>query len=177
MTAKVLAVVATLCYPFVIGFGLQYFGLISLALLLLLVAALRLYTHRDRVTLGLFFISIGLAVLALWNNQLLPLKLYPVAVNVAMLTLFTTSLYQKECIIEKFARLKNPQLSSQAVSYLRKLTKIWCIFFIFNGSIALFTALYTSIQTWTIYNGFIAYLLIGTLLAGEWLFRKTFLKP
>ena len=40
-----------------------------------------------------------------------------------------------------------------------------------NGSVALYTALFTSLATWTLYNGFIAYLLMGTLFAVELLCR------
>jgi uncharacterized membrane protein len=36
---------------------------------------------------------------------------------------------------------------------------------------ALYTALFTSMATWTLYNGLIAYLLMGLLFAGEYLVR------
>ena len=54
MLAKVLAFIATLCYPFVIWLGLQHFGLAFLALFLLAIAVLRLYSHRDRTSLTIF---------------------------------------------------------------------------------------------------------------------------
>ena len=92
-----------------------------------------------------------------------------------MLGLFFNSLYQKETIIEKFARLKEPDLPPNAVSYIRNLTKIWCVFFFFNGAIALFTAFESSEKIWALYNGFIAYLLIGALMGGEWLYRRYYL--
>ncbi|MBP9601744.1 MAG: hypothetical protein KBE41_09595, partial [Lutibacter sp.] len=41
--------------------------------------------------------------------------------------------------------------------------KIWVAFFVFNGSLALYTTLFGSFTTWTLYNGLIAYVLIGTL--------------
>lgn len=172
MLAKVLALIATLCYPFVIWLGLQHFGLTFLALFLVFITALRLYSHRDRSSLFVFVIAAVLAVVAYWQNESLPLKLYPVVMNAVMLVLFATSLYQKETIIEKFARLKEPDLPQEAIRYIRNLTKVWCIFFIFNGSIALFTALFTSDDWWALYNGLIAYVLIGALFGGEWLYRK-----
>ncbi len=48
--------------------------------------------------------------------------------------------------------------------------------FIVNGSIALFTALYGDMALWTAWNGMIAYLLIGALMAGEWLVRRRVIK-
>jgi uncharacterized membrane protein len=50
-------------------------------------------------------------------------------------------------------------------------TRAWCVFFVANGGIALWTALAASDATWALYNGAIAYVLIGAMLAGEWLLR------
>jgi hypothetical protein len=55
--------------------------------------------------------------------------------------------------------------------YLRRLTMVWACFFVINGCIALATV-QMSMQAWGLYNGFIAYLAIGGLLGGEWLFRR-----
>lgn len=175
MLAKVLALIATLCYPFVIWLGLQHFGLAFLALFLLIIAAIRLYSHRDQISFIIFVIAAILSALSIWQNHLLPLKLYPVIMNLMMLGLFVNSLFQKETIIEKFARLKEPNLPPKAIAYIRNLTKIWSVFFFFNGSVALYTALETSEKIWALYNGFIAYLLIGTLMGGEWLYRRYYL--
>ena len=41
-----------------------------------------------------------------------------------------------------------------------------------NGSIAAWSALFASREVWAIYNGGVAYLLMGALFAGEWLFRR-----
>lgn len=60
--------------------------------------------------------------------------------------------------------------------YTRRVTQIWCLFFIVNGSIALLTALYGDMALWTAWNGMIAYLLIGALMAGEWLVRRRVMK-
>ncbi|MGM8891995.1 Clp protease, partial [Psychrobacter sp. 1Y1] len=107
------------------------------------------------------------------NNWLL---FYPVVINLTMLGLFGYSLKHGPSMIERLARLKEPDLPDEAIGYLNSVTLIWCGLFIFNGSMALYTALYTSIETWTLYNGLIAYLLIGSLLGGEWLYRTFWLK-
>ena len=60
--------------------------------------------------------------------------------------------------------------------YTRRVTQIWCLFFIVNGSIAILTALYGDMALWTAWNGMIAYLLIGALMAGEWLVRRRVMK-
>jgi uncharacterized membrane protein len=40
-----------------------------------------------------------------------------------------------------------------------------------NGVVALVTALWASDAVWTLYNGFIAYIAMAVLFAGEWLIR------
>src|SRR6185436_7648546 len=50
--------------------------------------------------------------------------------------------------------------------------RIWCLFFALNGSTALLLALAAPLAWWTLYNGLIAYLLIGALFATEWILRR-----
>ena len=115
-----------------------------------------------------------LFVLTVWSNGLLPLKLYPVLVNVALLGAFAYSLIFPPSIIERLARLQEPDLSLEAIGYTRRVTQIWCVFFAINGAIALMTALWASSATWTLYNGLLAYLMMGLLFAGEHVFRWHF---
>jgi uncharacterized membrane protein len=58
------------------------------------------------------------------------------------------------------------------VRYTFRITQIWCAFFLINGTLAAYTALFTSRAAWALYNGLIAYLLMGALFAGEWLYRR-----
>jgi uncharacterized membrane protein len=49
--------------------------------------------------------------------------------------------------------------------------------FVFNGVVALYTALACSREVWAAFNGLIAYVLVGALIAGEWLYRRVFITP
>lgn len=129
------------------------------------------FSRAWRLALAALLLLAGAAAL---NNSEALLRLYPVAMNFGTLTLFGLSLQAPPSMIERFARLTEPDLSAAAVHYTRRLTQIWCAFFIFNGSAALYTALYTSRDTWALYNGLIAYLLMGALLGGERLLRRFF---
>ncbi|WP_143425987.1 hypothetical protein [Gilliamella sp. wkB308] len=102
------------------------------------------------------------------------LLFYPVAVNLIFFIVFSYSLTQPQTIIEKFARMNNPQLPNQAIRYKRNVTIFWSLFFIFNGSVALITCLLENMYWWTIYNGLISYLLIGICMGMEWLIRQKF---
>ena len=77
-------------------------------------------------------------------------------------------------MIERFARIREPNLPMRAISYTRRVTQVWCIFFFVNGAIALVTALWASPATWTLYNGLIAYVMMGLLFAGEYVVRWHF---
>ncbi|MEN3293994.1 MAG: hypothetical protein V7642_3247 [Burkholderiales bacterium] len=112
-----------------------------------------------------------LAALAVWSNALLPLKLYPVLVNAVMLSLFGYTLISPPSMIERLARLREPYLPSEAIVYTRRVTQVWCGFFVINGAIALATALWASPAIWSLYNGVIAYLLMGLLFGVEYLVR------
>jgi uncharacterized membrane protein len=113
-----------------------------------------------------------LAGLAVWSNALLPLKLYPVLVNAVMLSLFSYTLISPPSMIERLARLREPELPLQAIVYTRRVTQVWCGFFVLNGAIALATALWASAAVWSVYNGIIAYLIMGLLFGGEYLVRR-----
>ncbi|MGO2055828.1 MAG: hypothetical protein ACTH2G_08900 [Halomonadaceae bacterium] len=74
-------------------------------------------------------------------------------------------------VIERLARLREPELPAAGIRYTRNVTWAWCGFFILNGAIASWTALYASLATWTLYNGAISYGLIAVMFTGEWLIR------
>ena len=100
------------------------------------------------------------------------MKLYPALVNVVMLALFGASLRFGPPLVERLARLQDPVLPPYAVAYTRRVTQVWCGFFVLNGALALVTALWASERVWALYNGLLAYLMMGALFAGEWLMRR-----
>jgi 3-hydroxymyristoyl/3-hydroxydecanoyl-(acyl carrier protein) dehydratase len=51
-------------------------------------------------------------------------------------------------------------------------TLVWTVFFLLNGLLALALALGGDLKAWTLYNGFLAYILMGALFAGEFLYRR-----
>lgn len=167
-----LFIVLSLVYPLAVYLLLGRFEPRWLALLLCALALLRALASRERVWL---WAAAATGVLALWaslGNAALPLKLYPVLVNASLLLLFGLSLRFGPPLIERMARLREPELPPQALRYTRRVTQVWCGFFVLNGSLALVTALWASERVWAMYNGVIAYLLIGGLFAGEWLLRQ-----
>jgi len=171
----VLTVVITLLYPLAIWFGHGHVQPRWLAGLLVLAAATRVPALKARrVVRWSAAGALLLALAAVWANLLLPLKLYPVLVNGALLAAFGWSLARPPSMIERFARLREPQLPPAAIRYTRRVTQVWCLFFLLNGTVALGLALWASEAAWSLYTGVISYLLMGALFAVEFLVRLRF---
>lgn len=173
----ILSAIVLLAYPFAVYYGLNQWGVGTVAGVLGGLFVLRIIggnKARLRELKYLAWLSgvIGLilAFLALTFKQTSWFTYYPVCVNLLMFILFSSSLWQKKTIIERFARLQHPDLPDYAISYTRTVTKVWCWFFVANGAISLTTS-FISLDIWTLYNGLLSYLLAGSLFAGEWLVR------
>lgn len=164
--------VLALAYPLLVWFGLDLAGPKFLGLLLAGLAVARALIIRQPFWWGAAGAASVLAVLAFFGNALMPLKLYPVLVNLLFLGVFGISLWHPPTAIERIARLTEPDFPEAAVAYTRRVTQVWCGFFVFNGSLALVTALWASTATWALYNGLLSYLLMGNLLGAEWLVRR-----
>ncbi|MBU3826545.1 MAG: hypothetical protein IAA31_03545 [Candidatus Anaerobiospirillum merdipullorum] len=176
----VIGVISALClvlWPFIIAYGL-YVDKLGLTLgVLAAISLLRVFTlpHNKGSLRPLLIISaliaLGLCVLSLVLRGSNLFMYYPVAVNVLFLGVFALSLLQGPPIIERLARLTEPDLPPYAIKYVRKVTIAWCVFFILNGTLAWLTVWWGNLKWWTLYNGGIAYLLMGVMFAGEYLLR------
>lgn len=175
MLWNVLTGALTLLYPLAIWLGHGSVEPRWLAGLLVLTVATRLPslalnpTARWSAAGALLLVALAVA-----SNAVLPLKLYPVLVNGAMLVAFGLTLVAGPSMIERLARLREPDLPPAAVRYTRRVTQAWCVFFVINGALALATALFASEAVWSLYNGVIAYLLMGAMFGGEYLLRMRF---
>ncbi len=163
----------TLLYPFAVYFGTQYLEPWKIACLLFVLLGIRLIASVSIKHWSCPLLLIGMVYcgFAAWSNELLTLRFYPAIVNAAMLLFFSWSLWSPPTVIERIARIQHPNLPPEGIVYTKRVTQIWCAFFIFNGCIASATALWSSIEVWSLYNGLIAYLLMGLLFVGEYIVR------
>ncbi|MFS2138508.1 hypothetical protein [Duganella sp. Dugasp56] len=175
MPMTVLTVAITLLYPLAIWFGHGQVEPRWLAGLLLLAVATRLPALKlsvaARWSVAGALVLVGCAV---WSNLLLPLKLYPVLVNAALLAGFGYSLTTPVSAVERMARLRGEDFPPAAQAYMRTVTQVWCCFFVMNGAIAFATALWASEAVWSLYTGVISYALMGLLFGAEYLVRLRF---
>lgn len=171
-SALLVVAVLTVAYPLLVWFGIGKVSPAWLGLLLVVLAGLRAVATKQPIWLVAAGGGLLLAGAAAFGNSVLPLKFYPVLVNAVLLAVFTISLRHPPSAIERLARLQEPDLPEAGVRYTRRVTQVWCGFFVINGSIALATAVWGSDALWALYNGLIAYVLMGLLFAGEWLLRR-----
>lgn len=165
--------VVGLIYPFAVYLGMEYLTPRMFALLLGALWLARLFSGQQTTltrTTGIIALAFCL-LLGLVDSAVL-LRWYPVLISLALLGLFGSSLLSGMPIIERLARLTEPELPPVAVRYTRQVTWLWLGFFIFNATVAAALALWAPLAWWTLYTGLIAYLLMGVLFAGEWLVRQ-----
>jgi uncharacterized membrane protein len=163
-----------LAYPFLVYFGLQLLPAGFCAIGLFVLLALRLAFSRkpdSRNTLPYLIAGLVLLILAA-RSPMVGLKAYPVLLSLAFGAGFAYSLIWPPTIIEQIARIRHPDLPLSVNSYLRKVTIAWLMFFLINAALSAATAVSGSLKLWTLYNGFISYIAMGVMFAGEFLIRQ-----
>ena len=131
----------------------------------------------------LFFLA---GFLCFLTNESIFLKLYPVAINLILLAFFGSTLIEGPNMVFRFATLADRSIKGSfhekhVENYCRKVTLVWCVFFILNGTAAAITVFAGRIfgmapenadRIWSLYNGGISYILMGVLFAAEFIVRK-----
>lgn len=175
-------VVLSLAYPFVVYHFIDkwptFYFIAGMAGLLLL-RSMSIHWKNKKSASSLrgkplpfaFAVIAALFLLYLWNQQLAPL-FYPVIMSLALAATMGLSLIYSPSLIERFARIKEPNLDNNGVRYTRKVTWLWTGFGVFNAAVAYLTILLHDRSWWTLYNGCISYMLIGLLMVGEYVVRR-----
>lgn len=182
MTApgRILVGVVFATYPLLVWLGLAARSPRTTALVMLcLVLPVALWLGRGArsaaarwLLLGPVVTLVGLAVAACFDTAQF-LFVEPVAISAGFLVLFGATLRRGAMpMVERFARLQDPDLSPPKQAWCRLWTGIWCAFFVANGSIALVLALAAPLAWWACYNSLLVYLVMGVLFATEWTLRR-----
>ena len=175
LLANGILVLLTVLYPFAIYYGLEFQELEAryMAVFLLAMFALRHILARRKAqpaqpqnSLMLVLLSI-FALLVFMLNSEESLRFYPVLINLCMLFTFAYTLVYPPSMIERFARIADPQLPDHATAYTRKVTFVWCGFFALNALFSAYTAVFFSLKAWSLYNGLIAYGFVALLFIVE----------
>lgn len=138
----------------------------------------RAQNGRWRGVLGVAKVALGIGVV--WVIYLLRTsrwayfsRFYPVIISAVMLGAFAWSLRRRATpLVERFARrLEKQPLGAQGVAYCRHVTWAWVIFLSAHLGVTVAT-LWASAEVWALYNGAIAYGLMGLMFVGEWFIRR-----
>jgi uncharacterized membrane protein/peptidoglycan/xylan/chitin deacetylase (PgdA/CDA1 family) len=173
-----LSTVLVVGYPALAWLGIRFLGTRTAALLLLAAAAVshaRKLRRRRAELGGLAWLAVtvaGLLLLAAMLDDPRFILAYPALVNLVLLAQFGWTLRSGPPMVERFARLQVDDLSPPEIAYCRTVTAVWCVFFVLNGVTAALVAGWSSQNVWAIYNGFVAYVLMGLLFAVEYVVRK-----
>lgn len=176
MLGRILLAAASIAYPLLWYYGREagIFVWLSAAMAVLwLIRAVVQHVPAQRwlsLALAVFFAAVC------WADLPQTMYWYPTAVSFLMLLLFGGSLFAEQTLVERLARLQHPDLPPEGVRYTRRITQIWCVFFILNGGISAVLVLFRQYEWWAVYSGLLSYLLMGMPAAGEWLYRKCILK-
>jgi len=175
---KALGTLLGLVYPLLVFAGLTWLSPRALAVLIgavLLIRAIVKFRgtawRRLSPLFGAAGIVAGLVALAALFDDGRYFQILPVVVNVGLLMSFARTLWSGPSMVETLARLHHRTLPSGGPAYCRRVTIVWCGFFAANAAVILWLALAASLETWTLYTGLLAYLLVGVLFAMEALYR------
>ena len=151
--------------------------IMAFAFLAFITRTSRKNTNRRGYFLWTALLLFGLGALCFVFNSAAVLKLYPLLINFLFLTAFGITLFNPPVMIFRLAVIQDKSIrgslgEKKIDAYCRKVTLAWCVFFIFNGSMAAWTILSGSDVMWSVYNGGISYILMGILFAGEFVIRK-----
>lgn len=160
-------------YPFLVYYGMDRVAPPLFALLLgaaWLIRAPWLWHEPG----GRWMLGVALAYCALLavSGEAALLRWYPTLISLVLLGVFGLSLKFGPPVVERIARVREPELPAAAIPYTRKVTWVWVGFFVWNAGTSAVLTLWAPLSWWTLYNGFLVYFIMGPLFIGEWLVRQ-----
>lgn len=174
-----LLAVLVAAYPFLLVAGLDHASARTIGLLLLgaaVVAAMFAGGSVARLAPLLvkrFGLLVVLTVAAAATDNPATLKLLPSLTSLWLLATFAASLRGELSIVEQFASAMHDGFPDFLLPYCRRVTIAWCGFFAANAAAGTALAFFGSDEAWALYTGFLAYVLIGALAIGEYVFHKS----
>lgn len=171
--------VLVIAYPVAVFYGLTHFGAraVSVMVLGLMVPGLAWRFRRaDRATFW-SVVRVPIAMLLLILGGIATddrrfLLALPVMINAVLLVEFGSTLRAGATpMIERFARMQEPELDARKLRHCRQWTWRWSAFFLLNGGTAAALAAFAPVWWWTVYTGAVAYALMGLMFAAEYATR------
>lgn len=170
-----MAIAAGLVYPLVVYLGRSAIPasvFIAVAIAIVIARALLMNSPQMRRWRLPLLLTVPVILALAVYSPMLAVKAYPVVVSLAAATVFGASLFSPPSLIERFARLSEPNLPPEGQAYCRTVTVVWAIWLLVNAVIAGALALSPWEEAWALWTGLVAYIIMGMLGAGELLIRQ-----
>ncbi|MDP9127464.1 MAG: hypothetical protein M3N08_04290 [Pseudomonadota bacterium] len=172
----ILALAGGLIYAPAVYYGMSVLPASVLAMTGLALIGIRVLAVRGDPSMQIwraaFLIASGAMVGMLFIDPTLAAKAYPVLVSLSVAAVFGLSLLYPPSMVERIARRTEPDLPRQGVIYTRRVTGVWTVFLVINAAISAATAFWGTLAQWTLWNGLLSYLLMGSLFVGEMILRR-----
>lgn len=149
-------------------------GLLALLGLRALLATWLMPRHvmRQLALGGALLLAGGLVWRLLPDVRMDWLRLYPALLDAGVAVLFLGSLASRRPLVERIARVMEPDLPPAGVAYTRRVTWAWGVLMGLITLVAAYTAVAASLRAWTLFNGLLVYLLMGAAFAVEYGVRR-----
>ena len=183
---KLIFGIIAILYPFLVFCSLVIIQLpvryLSVFFIILALSYIIINRHsfKGRQTV-IFFITpvilCTIGTICLLTTSQVILKLYPALANLAYLTFTLSSLIIPPPIAFYFIDIFDKKIKTVIPEkrfnrYCRNATITWCVYFIIDGSISVFSVFWLSDLDWGIYNGGITYVLMGLIFVAEFVILK-----
>lgn len=167
-------------YPWLTDWLIQRFELRLVAAVAFFFALTGLALARRRlraqpvapVAIGSQLGALALFALAVVADDRRPLLLIPSLIQLVLFLLFRATLREPPSMVERMARLMQPLAPEWVDPYCRKVTVMWCIFFLANAVVILWLTALGKREIWVQYTGGVLYAIAGGLQVGEFFVRK-----
>jgi uncharacterized membrane protein len=174
---KILDAIVIFLYPLIVVIGMNTVGIRWTALIILLFIGRRIIglviTNKEgtRIVLYQAIAMAAIVGIAGASKSAFALRMAPFMISLTFITTFALSL-KTTPIIERFARLSDPNLSDAEARYCGKLTKAWMGVLFANSVLVLCAAFVDNTLLWSILVGPASYALLGSPFVVEYPYRK-----
>lgn len=174
----VLVALVSLLYPALVYIGVGRVSPLVFALILAGVGFAKFYFAdgvKDKSQWLLLSVAVVYSAMLAFSGSDQLLRLYPAVISVCLGAAFVASLYQRESLIERLARLAGETITQRAKRYTGRLSLIWGLLLFANAAVATYLAYFGSLELWALYTGLLSYAIFAVFFALEFLYRQFYM--
>lgn len=170
---KVFLIALVITYPVFVFLALMVFHLpisiVSLGMMVIAIAYFGFFGSDGKKNWNAIILGV-IAVIVLITQSELVLKFYPIAITLVFLTMFTVPLIKGHPIITRFAIMMDPAIETHPGRGILErcclgLNIAWVVHLVISLAINIAISFGSTLEVWTIYNAVISYLVMGILIA------------